>query len=291
MTFTIVAFLQDSSDSTAFELPPALAIGIPTASLVAALLLALAIGRHRGRGRELQRIAAAENLVYSDGDPAGISSLRFPTFATARGVVIRNTLTLRTDAGDVRSFDFALWDEHESRRSDRDSGRGPADELFGFDAKPPTETRRSYSRARSGAVVRVEAFLPPCTIRPATWATRAIEAMGAPDLDFESDEFNVGWDVRCSDERFASLFVDAQLIDLVLSFPNKLAIETLGNYILLSTSLCRPADQLQLLRSAARFPFQLSPVIAREYPTAFAMQPRPSERSWQERPKGRDGPY
>src|SRR5690606_14545785 len=115
--------------------------------------------------------------------------------------------------------------------------------------------------------------------------------MGAPDLDFESDEFNVGWDVRCADARFASLFVDAQLLDLVLSFPHKLAIETLGNYILLSTSLCRPSDQLQLLRTAARLPLQLAPVIAHEYPTALAMQSRSSERAWQERPNGRGGLY
>ena len=295
MTLVLVAFRSDAVEPNPVEVPAALVWGIAIACVIAAIVLALAVRRHGGRKRDLQRLAAAQNLVYSDGDPAGIADLRFPTFGDARGVVIRDVLTLRTAHGDVRAFDFSLWDEHERGRTSRDSLDDVADHAFGFDPAPPTGTQRSYSRPRSGAVVRVDAFLPLCTIRPASWATRTFEAIGVADLDFESDEFNNGWDVRCSDRRFASLFVDAQLIDLILSvagaITDKVSLETFGNYVLVTANLCRPARQVELLRAVARLPEVLSPLVVEEYPTALAMQSRTSVDAWQQRPNGRAGMY
>ena len=287
----LLAFRPDTVEPDPVEIPASLVGAVAIACVIAAVVLALAVGRHGGRRRELQRLAAAQNLVYSDGDPAGIAALRFPTFAGAGGVVIRDVLTLRSAHGDVRAFDYSLWDERERNRSSRESLGDVADHAFGFDPASPTDTQRSYSRLRSGAVVRVAAFLPLCTIRPASWATRTFEAIGVADLDFESDEFNNGWDVRCSDRRFAALFIDAQVIDLILSLDEKVALETFGNYVLFTSNLCRPARQVELLRAASRLPEILSPLVVEEYPTALAMHSRTSASAWQQRPNGVGGMY
>jgi hypothetical protein len=275
--------------------PDWMVLVVPVLCAAAIVYLAYAIHRYGGRERALRRLAAERGLVYSSTDPAGIGSLRFPTFARARGVRVTNVLW---DAQSGRSprarvFDYSLYEDRPSARGGRDALDALSDEVFDFDSRPGggVEVRRTYSPPRSGAVVRVDAFLPPCTIIPASWMTRAFETMGMPDLDFESDEFNRGWDVRCGDRRFASLFVDAQLIDLVLGIGEKVAIETLGNFVLFTTAFAAPTRVPRLLDAASRLPSILSPLVVDEYPTVTAMEARTSREAWSQRPDGRGGLY
>jgi hypothetical protein len=97
--------------------------------------------------------------------------------------------------------------------------------------------------------------------------------------------------VRCGDLRFANLFVDAQLIDLVLGIEEKVGVETFGNYVLFTTKFAKPAQMVRLLRSVARLPAILSPLVREEYPTVAAMEARWSMDAWQARPDGRGGVY
>jgi hypothetical protein len=275
------------------SIPAWTVLAIAGACLAAAIYLAYAIQRYGGRERALRRVAASQGLRFSDSDPAGIGSVRFPTFARARGVRVSNVLWDRA-AGEpavARVFDFALFEERDASRDQRDSLDGLADELFGFDARPRTEVTRVYAPPRTGAIVRVDAFLPPCSITPAGLMSRTFETMGIPDLDFESDAFNRGWDVRCGDNRFAQLFIDAQLIDLVLGLGEKVGLETFGNYVLFTSRFASPAKAVQLLRTATRLPAILSPLVMEEYPTAAAMEARSSVSAWQARPDGRGGQY
>jgi hypothetical protein len=264
------------------------------ASAVAALYLTYALYRYGGRERALRRIARAESLRYSDVDPAGIGNLRLPSFASARGVRVSNVLSTTTDGERTRAFDFSLWREHVDTEH-RDLLTSISDDAFGFTSAGGGRTTRVYSAPRSGALVRVDAFLPLCTITPASWMSRAFESVGIADIDFESDEFNRGWDVRCADRRFALVFVDAQLIDLVLTLDHehgtRAGIETFGNYVLLTTGLSRPHRLVHLLRAAERIPGMLSSVVTDEYPTVTAMEARTSLDAWKTRPDGRGGHY
>jgi hypothetical protein len=274
-------------------LPDWMVLAVPVLCAAAVVYLAYAIHRYGGRERALARVAAAEGLRFSASDPAGIGSLRFPTFARAKGVRVTNVLWAAE--GDrppqARAFDFSLFEERDARTDRRDVLDGLADDMFGFDRPSATETTRTYSAPRSGAIVRVDAFLPLCSIVPSTWVTRTFESVGLADIDFESDEFNRGWDVRCADGRFAQLFVDAQLIDLVLSLEHKTAIETFGNYVLFTAKLAKPAHMTQLLRAARRLPSILSTLVVEEYPTVAAMEARSSIDAWNARPDGRGGNY
>jgi hypothetical protein len=269
-----------------------LAVGLACAA--AALYLAYALHRYGGRERALRRLAAAESLRYCDVDPAGIAKLRLPSFASARGVRVSNVLSTIGEGDRVHAFDFSLWREHTDSE-DGDLLKTISDEVFGFGPSAAGRTTRVHSAPRSGALVRVDAFLPLCTITPASWMTRAFESVGIADIDFESDEFNRGWDVRCADRRFASLFVDAQLIDLVLTLDDehrtRVGVESFGNYVMLTSSLSRPDRMVHLLRAAQRIPGLLSTVIVDEYPTAAALEARTSIDAWQTRPDGRGGRY
>jgi hypothetical protein len=273
--------------------PDWMVLAVPVLCAAVVIYLAYAIHRYGGRERALRRLAGSEGLIYSGTDPAGIGAMRFPTFARARGVRVSNVLWIRDGAGEprARAFDFSLYEERESPSDRRDVLDGLADEVFGFDPRPDTEVRRTYSAPGSGAVVRVNAFLPPCTVMPATWVSRAFETVGLADIDFESDEFNRGWDVRCGDLRFAHLFLDAQLIDLVLGLDDKVGIETFGNFVLFTSKLAKPPHLVRLLRAAAQLPAILSPLVVDEYPTVAAMEARTSMDAWKARPDGRGGFY
>jgi hypothetical protein len=266
---------------------------VPVACAAAVVYLAYAIHRYGGRERALRRVAAAEGLVFTSADPANIGALRFPTFARAKGVRVTNVLWAREADGEPRArvFDYSLFEEREARADARDSLDGLADEMFGFDPRASTDVTRTYSASRTGAVVRVDAFLPPCSVMPTSWVTRAFESVGLADIDFESDEFNRGWDVRCGDRRFATLFLDAQMIDLVVSLEPKVGLETFGNYLLFTTKLATPTAMATLLRAVRSVPSILSPLVVDEYPTVTAMEARSSLDSWSARPDGRGGLY
>jgi hypothetical protein len=266
--------------------------GIPLVSVIAVVWLIHAIGLTSGRVRALRRLAERDGMTFSDADPAGIGELRFATFRGSKGVLVTNVVSLSLGPGNhARAFDYACWDEREEQSSDRDALESVADEMFGFDGRRDSRTTRVYADTRSGAVVRVGAFLAPLVATPAGWMWRALETAGLPDIDFESEEFNRGWDVRCGDRRFATLFFDAQMIDLILTLEQKVAIETFGNYVLFTAKRCSPERLVSLAHAAARVPNILSTLIVDEYPTVAAMESRAMSQAWQARPNGKGGWY
>jgi hypothetical protein len=264
---------QADGGSHALVIPTWVRWGLPAACAVAALYLLHAMGAYGGRARALRRLARREGLTYHEADPAGIGRLRFATFAGAEGVDVTNVLTLARPAGSpARAFDYSLWTGRETAGARHDVLDGLADELFGFDPGRSARASRVHTTLRSGALVQIGAFCPRLTITPTTWVTRAFEAIGVADIDFESDEFNRGWDVRCADRRFAALFVDAQLIDLILDLGDRVGVETFGNSVLLTSKLCRPEQLVRLGRAVARIAEIVPPVLAEEYPTVADME-------------------
>jgi hypothetical protein len=270
-----VQILAQIEDAAPFAVPAWMSWGVPVASAVVLVFLVHTIGKRTGRSRALRSLAAAHGMAYHEHDPAGIGRLRFPAFAGAKGVEVHHVVSLAMgDGRHARAFDYTCWFENEPRvRQAHDLLRPtrPAATM-----RRHHQPARRYAAARSGAVVSVPAFLPPISIMPSSWVSRAFEAAGVRDIDVESGEFNRGWDVRCGDDRFAALFVDAQLIDLVLGMPEKVGIETFGTYVLLTTRFCPPERLVELARAAARVPEILSPLVIEEYPDAGAMVARQS---------------
>ncbi|HEV8296027.1 MAG TPA: hypothetical protein VGQ20_01975 [Acidimicrobiales bacterium] len=128
-------------------------------------------------------------------------------------------------------------------------------------------------------------------VTPTSMMTRAFETVGVAEIDFESEEFNRGWAVHCADRRFAMLFLDAQMIDLILTLEEKIVVETFGNYVLFATTLCKPARLVRLCRRVSQVPAILSPLVGAEYPTVVEMEQRAMTDAWVHHPNGRDGRY
>lgn len=282
---------QAASDDARVEIPGIvfLVVALVAAGIAAYLLHARTT--HGRRDRAIRHLAATRGWRHSASDPAGIGDLRFRSFAGAKHALVTNVVTSENGKGSVRAFDYSLLFERTSWENDG-LWNGGGEDLFGFDQPRGPKVQKSYTRRRTGVVVRIDAFLPALTISPATFISRAFESVGVSDLDFESVEFNRRWDVRCADERFAWLFCDASMIDTILELGNGVTAETFGNYILFTRDLVGEGEALfRFLDHVARVPGHLNPLVCEEYPTVAAMESRAMIDEWLQRPDGRSGVY
>jgi hypothetical protein len=285
----VFALRQAASDDAHVDIPGFVYIVVALVALVIAAYLLHARETEGRRDRAIRRLADARGWRYAANDPVGLGDLRFKSFAGAKHALVTNVLTSERGKGHVRAFDYSLLFERTAWERDG-LWTGGADDLFDHSTGP--KIQKSYTRRRTGAVVRVDAFLPALTATPATMITRAFEGVGVSDLDFESVEFNRKWDVRCIDERFAWLFCDAPMIDAILELGTGVTIETFGNYILFTRDLVADADALfAFVEEVARVPQLVNPLVGQEYPTVTAMESRAMVDEWLHRPDGRSGIY
>jgi len=239
--------------------------------------------------------ALAAGCRFNASDPAGIGDIRFAAFAHGKGTRISNVVTAKIDSGVVvRAFDFSTYIEHAA--NSRQSESEFIDYLWGVDGWGETgigssTVSKSYSKARSGVVVKVDAFLPPLMIVPSNLFTRTFERVAAPDIDFESEEFNRSYDVRCTDRRFASLFLDARMIDFILDFDRRFAFETFGNYVLCHGKLCEAKQLPVLATKMGELAGLVNPLVGDEYPTVAGIEYREAMTDWNHRPGGAGGLY
>jgi hypothetical protein len=284
--------LQTATDSEVRVHVPGVVYVI--AAVVAVGLAAYLLGaRRRGgaRDRAIARLASGHGWRYSSADPAGLGEMRFRSFAGSKHALVTNVVTTDGGRGAVRAFDYALMFER-AYESDRPLSLALADEVFGMDGEPTGRVAHTYTKRRTGAVARIDAFLPALAATPASLVTRAFEGVGVSDHDFESVEFNRQWDVRCGDERFAWLFCDSSMIDLILELGRGVSVETFGNYVVFTRELlAEPDDVMRFVDLVAQVPSILNPLIVEEYPTVAAMESKAMIDDWAHRPDGKSGVF
>ncbi|MBK9179082.1 MAG: hypothetical protein IPM45_05815 [Acidimicrobiales bacterium] len=176
------------------------------------LFTVMAFGRTR-RLRELRAAVAAHGLAYSVEDPFGSAT---PPFELLRRGDVRgadNVVWRPGDPGGLRVFDYWWADEHQDRNG---------------------QIRRDYRRC-TAATVEAGWLWPELTLDPETAITRAANHLGARDIEFESDEFNRMFSVHCDDRRFANAFLDARMIELLLSTRGECHVAVKNRWILVWT--------------------------------------------------------
>jgi len=86
------------------------------------------------------------------------------------------------------------------------------------------------------------------------------------DLQFESEEFNRAFNVKGNDERFATAFLDARMMQWLLSGGRDHAFEVVGDTILVSHRRTEVAELPALMSTAAAFVEEIPLVVASLYP-------------------------
>jgi hypothetical protein len=193
----------------------------------------------RKRREELATTARQLGLDYSPEDVQGCLALPFALLQRGDGRGTENVLSGSWQDMPVREFDY--WYFEESR-----------------DAKGNT-SRTTYRF--SCAVTEVEAALSPLTLGRENVFTRLADSLGLADIEFELDEFNRAFTVKCKDRKFANDFVDQRMMRWLLGTDGGFSFEACGRWLLVSSRRRRPTELIPLLGTLKQFRDQVPRVV------------------------------
>jgi hypothetical protein len=143
------------------------------------------------RQRELRSLALGHRLDFSLDDP-------FDTLGEPFSLLQK---------GDGRGVMWGFWHELEVRAFD----------YWYYVESSDSEGHRSKSYYRFACVMTsVHALCPQLQISEENVFTRLADALTFRDIEFESEEFNRRFTVKGPDERFATAFCDARMMDWLL---------------------------------------------------------------------------
>ena len=197
------------------------------------------------RERELERVARHLGFTFAPGDPFDSARVPFTLFRLGDGREVTNMVWGDAEDGvPVRAFDFAFYDEYQA-----DDG----------DVARPRQPIRRY-RHFSCVLAQVDVVWPHLVIQPERGVTKWIGALDVADIDFESGEFNRMFRVTCEDRTFAQHFIDAQMIELLISTQGECAFEVRGRWVLLAAEQVPPELVPALLELSERFRATIPPL-------------------------------
>ena len=142
----------------------------------------------------------------------------------------------------VRVFDLTSWDEKETENG----------------------VQRSGYRHMTCCLTETDHSFPHLVVQPETLATRLLERVGMPTIDLESEAFNRRFVVTSEDERFARMFLDPQVMELLLATDGQFQFEVRGRWVLVAAPQLPAKLALSLVGLATRFR-ELVPAVVREF--------------------------
>jgi hypothetical protein len=196
----------------------------------------------RRRRRSFTRFAVLQNLQYAPEDPFGLLGEPFASLARGDDGTVENVLW-----GTWHETPLVVFDYRYSRR------RGWVGMMPG-------------GRSFSCAVTSVEAACKRLAIERPSLRTRLADGLGLADIRFESEAFNGAFNVKGDDERFASAFVDARMMEWLLNEAGAFGFEVAGDRLLVVCDRRRPMELVPLLAKARDFRKQVPPVVFSLYP-------------------------
>lgn len=190
-----------------------------------------------------QALARAHGLTYETGDD-GLLSLPFALFSAGDRRGVENVLRGRFEEADLVLFDY--WYEVSTT-----------------DAQGRTSTSTSTFDCVTSTY---GASGPRLSIAEENVLTRLADALAMDDMRFGSDTFNDAFNVKGDDQRFATAFIDARMMEWLLAHGRGLAFEVAGDRLLVTHRRVAVDEIPGLLSTAAAFVAQIPRVVASLYP-------------------------
>jgi hypothetical protein len=181
--------------------------------------------------------AMRHRLWFSEHDEHEGASLPFGLCRRGDLAVVRNVSCGAIDDREVRMFDLDIMArrDHEAGISSRPHRTITGMVIDAF-ADEGTDTHVVTERWEC-AVVRAGAECWPLSVAPEGLLTAFADTVAMGDQDLEVEAFNRAFEVRADDRRFASDFLDARMIELLVERAVGWVVEAVGNRILVA----RPA--------------------------------------------------
>ncbi len=200
------------------------------------------------RVRTMVPTAAAAGLQYSLEDRFGSTDIAFPLFRAGDGRRVENVMWREGSNGmPVRVMDYSYYDEYKD-----ENGR----------------IHKRWSHF-SCAMARHNGLWPTIRVTRERALDKAVQKLGLPDIELESEEFNRTFVVLCEDRKFATDLLAPEMMELLLTTRGLVDLETKGRWMLLTASrLDKPSEMVGLLNLADQILTRIPPVIWDLYPEA-----------------------
>lgn len=195
----------------------------------------------RRRRLRFQAVAAQLGLEYHPVDPFDTVHLPFDGFDRGHSERVENVLVGRGPGGrEVRAFDY---------RYTTGSGKNQTTHLL------------------TGVLTATGADAwPHLRLAPENFFTRAGDSLGFRDLELESEEFNRAYEVRGDDRRFATAFLDPQMMQHLLAAGIADAVEVRGPWILHLYPRRDPEQLVATVQHATALLERIPPLVWELYP-------------------------
>ncbi len=196
------------------------------------------------RRSELQTVARQLGLEYSEEDVCGLLAYPFELFKRGDGRGCENVLAGQWQALDLKEFDYWYYEQSSD-------GRGG--------------TSRTYYRF-SCVLVPIQAACDYLTITHETMFSRIADHLGFEDIQFELEDFNRAFRVKCKDRKFANDMIDQRMMQWMLSMGERFGYEIMGNEVLVFAKKLDPLGLVPLLGTAKGFLDHVPRVVYELYP-------------------------
>jgi hypothetical protein len=196
------------------------------------------------RQSEMRSLAFGHRLDFSLDDPFDTLSEPFSLLQKGDGRGVENVMWGFWQGLEIRAFDYWYYEESSDSKGHRSKS------YYRFDC----------------LIAPLDARCPQLQISEENLFTRLAGALTFRDIEFESEEFNRRFHVKGPDERFATAFCDARMMDWLLRHGERYAFEVVGDLLLCWTKRVPPAEMVHLMGTAKTFREQIPAVVRSLYP-------------------------
>jgi hypothetical protein len=196
------------------------------------------------RQQEMRSVAFAQRLDFSLDDPFGTLGEPFSLLRKGDGRGVENVMWGFWQELEIRAFDYWYYEESSDSKGHRSK------RYYRFDC----------------LLTQVDALCPQLVISGENLFTRLAGALTFRDIEFESEEFNRRFHVKGPDERFATAFCDARMMDWLLRHGEGYSFEVVSDRLLCWTERVSPAEMVHLFGTAKTFREQIPAVVRSLYP-------------------------
>lgn len=208
-------------------------------------LSTLAFRRKARRNLALEQLAAQHGFTYVEDDLFLSTRTPFKVFRLGNRTQVENTMLGQTrDGFPIRIFDLAVWEEEQTQNGTREFGH----------------------RYLTCCVVETNHSFPHLVVQPDTIATKLLTKVGMPSIELESEAFNRQFLVSCEDQRFAQMFLDPQMMELLLSTDGRFQFEVRGGSFLVAGPHLPAELCFSLVGLSTRFRELVPPVVLEHHP-------------------------
>jgi hypothetical protein len=208
------------------------------------LILYLQYRARRQRVRDLAALAGRIGFTFTRDDVDRVVDMPFKLFTAGDGRKVELVMSGTHNSLPMRLFDYWYYDEQSDGRGSRS---------------------RSYHRFTC-ALVTLPVASPPLRLTHEDLLTRIESHLGMHDVEFEYDDFNRRFRVKCNDQKFAFALFDGQMMQWLLGADTFDTVEVVGPWVLLAAKRRQPAHWLELGGWLDQFHAHVPPVVYSSYP-------------------------